>query len=283
MMALCGQMSEQIADRSEGAITLQLTPTEDPLALYRTGEVDMAFCTTQQMTEIDPELQWLSLPMLFADPEQYLACVNAEESPVKQSQAVADELGGSVLGAFYDCGWMMASAKEGAEAPDPLRGVLFGVDFRYNGREQYLALGTRDTAFGNAKKLWQLLSQEEAGTIEFLPQETESLPEAAIAVTLSRHRMGGRFLILRRDAVEEESMLYLQQAVSETLGQACRQRMEQEESLTAALCTASGAEFRSEPLQTLSKNAAANYRGDGSRFGLSETVLTALEPYLIGR
>lgn len=279
-VALCGQLSELVAERSGGAVSLQFTPAEDPMELYRSGEADMVLCTTDEIIQLDDSLGWLSLPFLFQSPGEYLTATNEEQSLVRTSEALRAASGGSVVGTYYDCGWMLASTAA-AQETSPLTGILFGSDYRFSSGELFNGLSARDTATGNAKKLWQLFSQGEAATVEFRPDETENLPGGTSFVTISRHRIEARFLLLRDGVLEGDALLCLTQAVSETVGQASHQRMQEEESRLEALCGAANANLITQRPSELFKRAVWIYQTSSSAYALSTETLKFLMPFLI--
>lgn len=273
MMALGGQLSEIVSTHSEGAVDLQVTAVEDPMQLYQSGKADMAFCSGEQIMGMDESLAYLSLPFLFQSPEDYLTAVNEEDSPVRTSEAIRQQTGGNILGVYYDCAWMLAASKQASNAANPLYGLRIGTDNRFPFREVFLRLQAGDTASGNPKRMWQLFLQGEISTLEFLAEEAdESLGEAE-KIYYTRHRIEGRFLLLREGAVEEAVRLCLLQAFSETVEQACRQRMEQEQTLVEGLCSEEAVKDADSGFAGLYEAAGSLYQREGQSYGLSQSQI----------
>ncbi len=291
MVALGGQLTELVSSYSDGTIKLQLIPAEEPLELYRTGEAELVLCTSKELSGMAPEFAWLSLPFLFPTPESYLAALNAPAGPVRGRRVVTEQaapenpakepktekkITGELLGGYYDSGWMMATDPYGEAL---LYGELFGVHHLFPDRSLFLTLGARDTASGNAKKLRQLLEQGETGSIEFWPESPEGELPTVGALLCSRHRMEGRFLILRDNAVEGDVRDCLLQAVSETATQAARQRMESEEE-TLALLGPVADDDRKRELSRLFERMQQNYLFSPASYGIPEEAMDFLRPIL---
>lgn len=234
MVALGGQISEKIAALTDDTVTLEVAPQEDPLAAYRANQADLVFCDTSEMRQADSSLGWLSLPFLFDGPQVYLAALNSPQSPIRNLTALKQAFAGEVVGVYYDCGWMMAL--DAAEMPSALTNLKIGADERMAGLSPYTELGAQKTLVAPAGELPQMLAKHELDLAEFRADDLSAV-EGATAVNLSRHRMEGRFLILREGVCSENLRLCIKQAVSATVEQACAQRMNAEESSIAGLAS----------------------------------------------
>lgn len=263
LFALGSQLSEVVADLSGGAVSLQVVPAENAAETVAAGQGDLCFVSSGQLTEADPGLSFLQLPFLFATPEDALACLNGEDSPVAAS-ALAQERYGSFIGGYYDSGWCIAVNTHTAN--DLLRWGRFGVDQRFGDRECYLALGADETATGDTKRLIQLLSEGELAAVEMLPQKAPMVQEE-LALCLSRHRIEAQLLFIRQGAAGEEAVQCLRQAFNETVTQAAAQRMQLEQEQLEAW----GGEILSEETAgSAFEQAMYFYRWQGMAWGLPE-------------
>ena len=271
VLALGGQMTELVSAYSDGAVKLQLMPSEDPAELYRSGEAELLLCTGDELCRWESSLGWIRLPFLFPSPDEFLAAANAPGGPLRGTSVTVGETAGTLLGGFYDRGWMLAVRPQNGSI---FAGVSFGADSRFGAGDLFRLAGAREIVSGTP----QQLLQGEAGAAEFLPEEAEQAFPAGTKPVLSRHRTEGRFLIVREDVTDRAVLDCLLQALCETTAPAALQRMAAEEETLAAVLPGASGEYSRELLDA-GQRMRRNYQFSPASYGLPEEAEQFLEPY----
>jgi len=274
------QLAAALLELSGGAVTLEVIPSDHPARALHGGATHMALLENSDLIEADPSMAFLDWPFFLRDAGQWLTVMGAEDGVVRGSASLGDALGGEVIGLWYGGRTVVlcrASFYEEIGFSGSTLGVLDGRGgagfFQGVGED----LGARTLIAGDREELLGLFERREIKYMEYPLEELdpEALPETLKYLEDTSHRVEGTWLVLGKDAVDEETARIVRAAAASVPQSVLDARARAEEELFRQLGEL-GVEVKKGSYADLRRASREYFRKNGRELGCGERTLGRL-------
>lgn len=278
------QLGAALLELSDGAITLEVVSSNNPALALAHGATQLALLENQDLIAADPSVGFLDWPFLMDGVESYLAVMGAEDGAVRGSGSLREALGGEIIGLWYQGRTVLLC--RGTFYPEiGFAGTSVGVleDREGSGYFEGMLEDLRAVKMytGSPEELRGYLENRTVKFLEYPLEEldAEDLPQELKCLEDTAHRVRGMWLVLGKDAVEEETAQIIRAAAAYVPQSVFTARTRQEEELFQAL-EAQEIPVRRGDYTMLNRAAREYFRKNYQELGMSQRAWDQILPVL---